>query len=863
MTKRSSRSLSRSSSRPSSSQGSAAPPIATRETFSALSQRVSPSLPPAPSRMSYSYSTTSVSVAEDTSTASTLSSPHHQYTSPPLLSSPHIPVSLPVSEEAPHLRSASHSSGSTAIESAPRTPADFGKDEPSSLIRIVSLSRQVDSPTSLNEDGSLRHEESVEFPSKYEPELRRNSSERTVSGRHSLSQSPRPSPLKNNSLEETAEEDQASSSLDTDDSGSRVSVALSDGEVGIGLSLLQDFMGGDGDDTLSMHSDRSDVRTPELRPAESAIQPDPAEQELTGELPRHSMRNSVAVSERSSVYSMGSHRSGHRTQGLEEPHPPFAASLRSTPSRSSLQPSISDSEYGGEEWEGASDIYDNYRYSRYSVASKASRFSKGSMHTVASGLGLEPPPPVPVDGHRPSLESLRQGGGRERLASVTTSSSSVEDVRVVGSSQPSSPALSSPREGAEPRRVPPPLELMSSHHKQQRSIATTSPESTSSPLLHGTFDSPMSSPNQHSPAFLSPLSPPLTTPLYSNTPGGAASALRHRLEQDRLEQQNSNQSTIPSRTDVSIARQSTMPIVVDDPDDESHYEREPRSPVSTASQSQSPPSSPSVVSEKKRMIETTYYVANQAPPPPYTPMSPVAGTSSEAMLHPQEQPQPQSQSQPRPPLHVEVQPEPQMPQPTPRPVNPERQNNAFVRRSLFMPHPHAPKPAETPSGPMYGRQPYNTMHQAPVGPIPGSLMHTIHMALTARGDPMRPRIVTIYGRFEHDLGSAMGPVPISFTLEPPNNIPANRYRSTVTPTPMSPVNNRSLSMQQADTISRSMSPPESSPGKVIPRANFFPKAQTPRPRSRSFSGFESPTAEVFIPEEPGYDMFLYVPSYCH
>ena len=135
----------------------------------------------------------------------------------------------------------------------------------------------------------------------------------------------------------------------------------------------------------------------------------------------------------------------------------------------------------------------------------------------------------------------------------------------------------------------------------------------------------------------------------------------------------------------------------------------------------------------------------------------------------------------------------------------------------------------------------------PAGPPPGSIFHTLHAALAARGDPAHPRLVTIYGRFDRDLSMAIGPVPISFTLEPPNNIPSYRMRSQAPP--MSPLaTDRFPPMEQAGPLS----PQDSSAGKVIPRANFFPKAQTPRPRSRSFSGFDSSAAEVIIPQDSRY-----------
>ncbi len=844
MTKRSSRSLSRSSSRPSSSQGSA-PPLG-RESLSALARRDSPSLSTAPSRMSYSYSAASISVTEDLSTStstSTVSSPLHHYSSPPLPSSPHLPAPPSSNDESQHIRSASHSSGSTALDSAPRTPADFNKEDSDDLIRVVSLSRQVASPTDLHRDSSIRQESSGAMESLV-----------ITAKRLSLTET---APLRITRKDTVMQEDirplkhdeEPASFLDSEPS-TRISVAMSDGEVGIGLSLLQDFMGGDIDDTVSVRSSKSGMRTPELR--NPAILETTASPASTLEGNAASIR-SLAISDRSSIYSTASHQSTYSQIPEDAPRRRSnPTSPRDAPSRASMHPSISDSDYNGEEWEGASDIYDNYRYSRYSMASKASRFSKGSMHTVASAFGLEAPPPVPVDSNRPSLDSLRQCSfSRERLGSLTATSASVEDVRGRRSFD-SSGSFSSPKDGSdakgcgsEGKRIPPPLDISPSHRHKQQSVATISPESTTSPLLHGTFNSPLTSPTQHSASYLSPLSPPLTTPFYSNAPGGAASALRHRLEQNGtsltdtpVDEASSIDSQVGERSRIS-----SQPIVVDDADEPA---RSPPglTPTSPSAMSSSPPPSPSYISEKKRMLETTYIVANQAPPPPYTPMSPTAGSSSQALP---EEVQAQPQQQPTQPFS-----EP-MVQPTPRPVNPERQNNSFARRSMFMPHPHAPKPAETPSGPMYGRQ---APHQAPqgyqTGPPPGSAIYTLHMALVMRGDPMRPRQMTIYGRFELDLSSSIGPVPVFFTLEPPNNIPANRFRPPTAPSSPAPSEQPGESADYFMMNSSITPPPENGAGKAIPRANFFPKVKTPRPRSRSFSGFDSSAAEVIIPTDSRY-----------
>ncbi|KAJ3536565.1 hypothetical protein NM688_g6822 [Phlebia brevispora] len=279
MTKRSSRSLSRSSSRPSSSQSATAPPMVSRDSLSAAPghghsqpQSTSPSLslPTPPSRMSYSYSAASISVTDEASLSTSMSQggTTSAVSSPPLPSSPHLPApnthSQSTHEEDAHLRSASHSSGSTALDSAPRTPADFGKEglgesmDHSGLVRIVSLSRQVDSPTELHDEGALkfplRRELSVDTQKAVSGDGRRSSSEETRVP--SMQNSPSLESVKEQPSLEKGEESTERSSYaetDTDDVSSRISVALSDGEVGIGLSLLND-LAGDGDDASSTYS---------------------------------------------------------------------------------------------------------------------------------------------------------------------------------------------------------------------------------------------------------------------------------------------------------------------------------------------------------------------------------------------------------------------------------------------------------------------------------------------------------------------------------------------------------------------------------------------------------------------------------
>lgn len=782
MTKRSSRSLSRSSSRPSSSQSSA--PALGHESFSALAHRDSPSLPSVQSRGSYSYSGASVLVT-DTASGNTkrLSSNDPVTTNDlalhPLPPSPHFTTPSLVQSHTNHLRSVSHSSTSTAVDSSPRTPAEF-QQQTSSLVRIVSISRQVDSPTEIEQDSASQDvSESCHEAEK---------SQATLQARNSAF------------LYRTGTPDGSElepSFLDSEPS-TRISMAISEGEPGIGLSLLQDFVNGDMDDAASVRSESiASEESEEDKPVSSPVPVSNVEANATSPI--------TARSSRSSVYSHRSQISVPRAGSIVS----GAVSVHSAPSRTSTHPSNTDSDYGGEEWEGASDIYDNYRYSRASMASKMSRLSKGSMYTVASGLGLEAPPPVPFDSRRPSLESLRQGPSvqQERLGSSATPSSA-EDIARSGkpleSSKPTSPMTSNGEHKeivSSTKRVPPPLNF-GSHTRAAPSKAGSQPDS--SPLLHTSFHSPLASPSLQSPTYLSPMSTPSTALLVSTAPGGAASSLRQRLEMERVSAIGTRQDEPSSaEQDHDRARLSTHPIVVED---SCATEISPAEPTPTS------PSTSSLAfseaSEKRRMIETTYFVANQAPPPPYSPTATAFETPSSSR---------QAEN-----LTIRQQ---------------ETQTrHAFSRTSVFLPHPNAPKPAELSLGPMYGRAsmviPPRLVQAAPSQTSALQAMHAL-LGILSRRDPMHPQRLTIYGKCARNLASSIGPVPVSFSLEPDAEVHTTKVQEGAA------VNDREASSPLHDAGGQ---PP-------ISPVDFNPRSQTSRPRSRSFSGFESMNSEANFTEE--------------
>ena len=88
---------------------------------------------------------------------------------------------------------------------------------------------------------------------------------------------------------------------------------------------------------------------------------------------------------------------------------PISPSFSGTNERE-RRPSLAASAGSTGSWEGASDIYNDYRYSRFSMASKISMSSRFSVNAAS---GVAPTPPVPES--RPSIDS---SGSRQRVDSA-------------------------------------------------------------------------------------------------------------------------------------------------------------------------------------------------------------------------------------------------------------------------------------------------------------------------------------------------------------------------------------------------------------------------------------------------------------
>ena len=439
----------------------------------------------------------------------------------------------------------------------------------------------------------------------------------------------------------------------------------------------------------------------------------------------------------------------HRPASQQESVPTSSTNPGSRISRASSHPSEY-SDQGGEEWEGASDIYDNYRYSRFSVASKISRFSKGSMKA---------PPPIPLTGQHPSFDQ-----------EVTA-------------------------------KRPAPLDL-----------------EAQSPLLRATFGSPLDSSGERTAA--STVSGPSST-------AGTATAIRYRLENERSPE-------VPTTTDVHLTPAREGEIVISDDEEGPEVvladdSFRPPSPTDHGNETFDSTSSQNA-GDDSIVTDETVLITHPLPETqplrlPRTPTSP-----------------PPQETRPAPhphPLTIAQ----------PRPSKPPMFDFGSSRTSMFLPHPGAPKaPGTAPIGPLYGR--VQSPPSAPGITLPQtSLPQLLHVAATTRTYPNgAPRMMTVYGKCEIELTSATGPVPIIFSLEPPISVPANRIiphrsQSSDSNSTQPPSSQPSTPTNQSFNLGG----PSSSPGLTgtgpasgaLPRPNFFPQKPQVRPRSRSFSGFDS------------------------
>ena len=573
--------------------------------------------------------------------------------------------------------------------------------------------------------------------------------------------------------------------LGVDDAGSihssRHSTAVSDAGAGIGLSMLQDFFPGnldDGEDEEDGDGEDSDH--------ESSSQ---------SERGRTSLEETV---------------DGFPAPPTQIPTP----SSRATSFILDTRRPVSSVSEGSEEGDGAS-FYDNYRYSRLSVSSKMSKSSGYTVATIPPPIPTELPPPV--RSHSQDSQNSAPALPSETLSSSPSPSSSVSPTPREGT-----PSTAAAR--ANPRTIPPPLTLENTRIGLEPSYSSlVTAATTTSPLLHTNFGAP-----------LSPLRDPISPTKYS--PIGATFDLRGRVAVPAL-RQKVEQSAVENGSEGDVS---------------AGIRRTPQSPTLLTAAAGS--STASTTSEKKKRSDgpPPLVVMNPTPPPPpYTPKAP-------PLLQPPT-PIPTATSPPTishiPTRAGAVTGAIAEPSTT---GAPQRLTTTTTSTNLFLPHPNAPKPNSSPQAPLYGR----------VMPTAQSLPSTLLIQAMRRAAQMRvapnglPRFSTIYGSTAQDLAMSVGPVLIYFSLDPPNDVPANRIRVTpiaapvTVPPPPPPPPPPPVPTSNLNTLSPAPAPgaQQPLPGQpsqhrgmggttdVIPRAGFVPKAGAVRPRSRSFSGFDSALA---------------------
>ena len=488
------------------------------------------------------------------------------------------------------------------------------------------------------------------------------------------------------------------------------------------------------------------------------------------------------------------------------------------------------------DWEGASDIYENYRYSRQSMSSgsKVSSIYSGRM----SGQSGKTPPPLPAE--RPSMErtlSTHSEGSVYSKESIDEGSAIV--VGGVAEVQP----LNVVRKGRERpvslRLAPnPPIGLGIGDRPL--------------PLLHTSFGSALTSPGGSGATLGSGLEPPLSARSF-----GVASNMRSRFEGDRspteptpvpvprVAQDESTNSRIEG---FEGPRPSTGIVVEDDEDppdvstdkvlaaeDDSFEEGESVESVSTAhqhSQTLQISNSSSELDLSTTSMRSPVSPLSAFPLPPQTPASEYlraekaissAGSSSN------------------------------LPLPSPD------------RTSLFLPHPGAPRstPSPTLSRTPLGLNPGNPTArlQPSLSPMQSSFHHSqqqgghptlraLRQAAAAYGVMRR---TTIYGHCEVDLYASDGPVRISFSMEPPEPpkpLPtAGLSAGGGSPTKSSPLAREVSVVAAGSPAERGWVPQPQTQrdeqirnggsSRLLPRPGFVPQAVGARPRSRSFSGFNS------------------------
>ena len=311
----------------------------------------------------------------------------------------------------------------------------------------------------------------------------------------------------------------------------------------------------------------------------------------------------------------------------------------------------------------------------------------------------------------------------------------------------------------------------------------------------------------------------------------AVSTLYQKIESDcRI----SSPLPSPLRSTISdkhTSEQSQSIIIKDEEGDVAGiWGTQPLSPISPTLPTMSPSST--ALEKMKCGGMALLVVMNLALPPPYSPRSPLssksspifAATSTPAITHP--------------PLQAV-----------------DEWTGSTLPTSLFLPHLNAPKPNLSLQGLLYRC----VMELVPS--LPSNLL--IQTMCRATQMCVMPNSLlcfsTIYRLTIQDLSAVLGPMPILFSTDPPNNIPAQciAMATALPPVTTSIQNMHSpvLNVQQLPVWSQAII------SNFIPWEGFVPKTRAAHPHSHSFSGFDLPLSAGMPPNEQRFVLNLIFQSH--
>ena len=755
----------------------------------------------------------------------------------------------------------------------------------------------------------------------------------------------------------------------------------SDGKTGIGLSLLQNLESGESDDGsineytsacqregqndgstiagLLYHNITDDSNVP--RPQTPTIVPYSSSQDVIS--PNENLSQMVRIPSQSS-----SPLSTTPPRSLPPLSPPASFQTLFTHSpKSSLRSQRSQQSLSS--WEGAGDIYDDYRYSRASMATGGTLTTRGRRSSVAGSKTSQreawdsygydqPPPPIPVVSHRPSVDSLpatkssdtvlfgrsvdsKKGGEVRKSDGSRKSAESQVHSAVRWPCQELLPSHRSPihlelpdqairdslRRMSEASRMLTPVSFQHSivagasacsrlsvrlSVVQQEIHSTTgldtsspppaSPDSPvkfdidipsgcrsqptplqlpeSQPLLHRTswIASTSSSCDQEVlPIFGT--SPTFSSPTVSSFTAAIASASREKVE-DRKNPEEPEKKQTQEQADGPDAGKYTLAVKDDMDADEkddpldvmqgSTFETEHAHDLSlniTQTSAHLPESSQAAMKGDSlictpppaSLVGNHVYphslddslVLSQLP----RMQTPLRKTDIAESLSPFSAVSPTSHVHPA--CHQLTLADLREGGGTPIP-------GTNQRRTIFLPHPNAPKspPIET-RGPLFIVSQQHSSPCSDINPvIPEVMSRTAMRSLSLLAS--KPRIMsTIYGECDVELSAALGPVPITFSIEPLSLTSSQHHvvpqppsnQVSVSSMPLSPLPPLPRSAASSPLLSGHLRRCESVMGinvnvtadgsrsriskGVVPRANFFPSSPSQRPRSRSYSALSS------------------------